>query len=580
MESLFDGKYYLQNNIWSVSEWRIEMKKRVFPIVLIALMLAAAGITYYMFDKNPSIKENPEVNKPKDPPVESITVDKITIENTYKPIPLNGPTLWMNEKESLSSYPDGLDQITPINDSFINYKNNYYGYTFAFTANWNVDQHQVPYYTRFFNEDFRLDVTVQNVDKNWTTPNGYISETIQSISPYIIASDKWEQGSLAIQNVEYIREKISGIENDMNHYSYYFITKNKLVYTFQLKSTEAAFQHQKEAIKALIDSFALTPVVEFDLYAKIKTTIQNNDLTLEHQKKTLNIPKNTFMMGVYTPNSTDINQIESSIQQKIGLQMFYKPINSEYDPYTQELVDKNKLPMITFLYQEENSQNNKEVVKNILNGKYDTQLENWATQIKAAGSPVLIRLGNEMNGKWSEWSSLNYYNDPDLYKFTFSHIVNVFKGAGASNAYFVWNPNHVSSPYYQWNEAAMYYPGDKVVDFVGMTSYNYGKTKWNDYQSFEQLYDQLYWDYSRSYYNKPLIIGEVGAVEEGGNKAEWITQMFNQLPTKYPNIKMVVWFDHTHPPFDLRINTSPASLNSFQNGMNQPFVIKQLQKRN
>jgi hypothetical protein len=114
-----------------------------------------------------------------------------------------------------------------------------------------------------------------------------------------------------------------------------------------------------------------------------------------------------------------------------------------------------------------------------------------------------------------------------------------------------------------------------IYGWVSVSSYNYGKTKWYDYENFEQL-DQFYWDYSRSYYNKPLIIGEVGAVEEGGNKAEWITQMFNHLPTKYPTIKMVVWFDHTHPPYDLRINTSPASLNSFQNGMNQPFVIKQL----
>ncbi|WP_045518824.1 hypothetical protein [Neobacillus niacini] len=72
--------------------------------------------------------------------------------------------------------------------------------------------------------------------------------------------------------------------------------------------------------------------------------------------------------------------------------------------------------------------------------------------------------------------------------------------------------------------------------------------------------------------------GEVGAVEEDGNKAEWITKMFNDLPTKYSNIKMVVWFDHIHPPYDLRINTSLASLASFQNGMNQSFVIKQIQE--
>lgn len=553
------------------------MKRKVLLGSLLAFMLTGAVITYTLFDKDPSVEDTAEISKPEEN--KSITVDKKeTIENTYEPIPTSGPELWKNEAESLSSYPDGLDQINPHDDSFNHYLNNVYGYTFEFPADWRVDHHQVPYYTRFFSDEFRLDITVQNVDKSWTTPQGYISETIESVSPFIRTNNKWKLGNLTIQNVDYTREMITGIEDDMNYYSYYFITKNNFVYTFQLKSNEAEFQNKKIELDTLLNSFSTKPIGDFDLNAKIKTNIQMNDLTLRHEKKTLYIPKNTFMMGIYTPNSYDIDKLEASIKQNIGLQMFYKAINSDYDPYTQELVDKNRVPMITFLYQEENRKDNQEVVKNILNGSYDTKLEKWAKQIKLAGSPVLIRPGNEMNGKWSEWSSLHYFNDPDLYKLAFTHIVNIFKAAGASNAYFVWNPNHVSSPYYQWNEAAMFYPGDKVVDFVAMTSYNFGISKWNEYLSFEQLYEDLYWDYSRSYYNKPLIIGEVGSVEEGGNKAEWITQMFNALPTKYPTIKMAVWFDQTHPPFDLRINTSPASLASFQNGMSHSFVIKQIQE--
>ncbi|WP_045518823.1 hypothetical protein [Neobacillus niacini] len=56
------------------------MKRRVLPIVLIALTLAGAGITYYTIDKNPSIKDNPEISKTKDTPEESIIVDKSPVE--------------------------------------------------------------------------------------------------------------------------------------------------------------------------------------------------------------------------------------------------------------------------------------------------------------------------------------------------------------------------------------------------------------------------------------------------------------------------------------------------------------------
>ncbi|MEO2074241.1 MAG: glycosyl hydrolase [Bacillus sp. (in: firmicutes)] len=547
------------------------MKRKILPILLL-LVLVVGGVFTYKYIKHtndalPKTITDKETKKVKSTPI----VPK------YKPIPINGPTLWQQEAESLSSYPSDLDQISENVANFKRYDNKLYGYSFDFPADWIIDRHQVPFYTRLFNDNFRIDITVQNVQKAWTSPTGYISETLDSVTPYITSNKKWSRNSFQIQNVNYERPVIAGIENDMNYYSYYFITKGSNVYTFQLKSNAAEYQNRRLDLEKIINSFSTHSPINIDLNGKIKTEIQSNDLTLKHNKKSLSIPKNTFMMGLYTPASYDIDKLEASIQQKIGLQMFYKAINSAYDPYTKELVDKNRVPIITFLYQEENSKDNKEVVRNIINGQYDIQLKEWANQIRKTGAPVLVRLGNEMNGKWSEWSYINNYNDPDLYKLSFTHIVNVFKEAGASNAYFIWNPNHVSSPYYQWNEPAMYYPGDKVVDFVGMTSYNFGKSKWHGYETFEELYDEMYWEYSRSYYKKPLLIGEIGAVEEGGNKAEWITQMFNDLPTKYPNIKMVVWFDGVHPPFDLRVNTSPASLLAFQTGMNTQYVIKKIQ---
>lgn len=551
------------------------MKKRILIISFIAFFLVGGGLAYNFYHDP---KPNEHLIETKIDKKDAANSKRERVVEQYQPIPISGPALWQNEAESLTSYPDNLDQISPKGELLMKYENHLYGYSFDFPSDWNIDHHQVPYYTRFFNENFRLDITVQNVDKAWTTSGGYISETLDSVSPLITENNSWQQGSFLIKNVDYTRNIIDGIENDMNMYSYYFITKNNYVYTFQLKSNQAEFQNRKKDLEALIKSFSTKAMADIDLNESIVTNIQTNDLILKQKKKTLLVPKNMFMMGIYTPNSYDIDSLETSIQQKIGLQMFYKPINSAFDPYTQELIDKNRVPIITFLYLEENSEQNVEVIRNILNGVYDQPLKKWAKQIKDTGAPILIRPGNEMNGIWSEWSYINNFNDPDLYKLSFTYIVNLFREAGALNAYFIWNPNHVSSPYYQWNEAALYYPGDKVVDFVGMTSYNFGNTKWNDYQSFDDLYEALYWDYSRSYYKKPLIIGELGSVEEGGNKAQWIQQMFNAIPTNYPNIKMAIWFDSTHPPYDLRINTSQPSLAAFQEGMNQSNVIKQLQK--
>jgi hypothetical protein len=92
-----------------------------------------------------------------------------------------------------------------------------------------VDHHHVPYYTRFISDDFLFDVTVQNVENDWTTAKGYINETIDSISPYITANNKWRHGSLTIQNVDYNQEMITGIDQEMNYYIYFFIRRKNVV---------------------------------------------------------------------------------------------------------------------------------------------------------------------------------------------------------------------------------------------------------------------------------------------------------------------------------------------------------------
>jgi hypothetical protein len=64
---------------------------------------------------------------------------------------------------------------------------------------------------------------------------------------------------------------------------------------------------------------------------------------------------------------------------------------------------------------------------------------------------------------------------------------------------------------------------------------------------------------------KPLFLAEVGSVEQGGNKAAWITDMFSSLATRYPRITGVCWFNvnDTTANTDWRIDSSPASLAAF-----------------
>ena len=72
---------------------------------------------------------------------------------------------------------------------------------------------------------------------------------------------------------------------------------------------------------------------------------------------------------------------------------------------------------------------------------------------------ILVRWGHEM-----ELANLYPWGDrpADVYQQAFRHVVEVFRAAGASNVRFVWSPAGNAN-------AVDYYPGEDVVDYVGVT---------------------------------------------------------------------------------------------------------------
>lgn len=89
---------------------------------------------------------------------------------------------------------------------------------------------------------------------------------------------------------------------------------------------------------------------------------------------------------------------------------------------------------------------------------------------------------------------------------------------------------------------------------------------------------------------KPIIVSETGSAEQGGDKAAWIVDTYSkQLPTKFPRILAVSWFnatangttggDSSHRrsgatshTTDWRINTSDASLDALVRVAHSPYL--------
>ena len=176
----------------------------------------------------------------------------------------------------------------------------------------------------------------------------------------------------------------------------------------------------------------------------------------------------------------------------------------------------------------------------LVEGRFDDELKAWARAARDEGGPVLLRFGFEMNGDWFSWNG-----DPELYVQAWRHAHQLFEEVGAHNVQWLWTPNVTDVPPVPDNDAPLYYPGDDVVDWVGLDGYNFGEhhDEYHVWQSFADVFDEPLAELSRLYPDKPVFIGETGcAPGEPGAKAAWIRDAWATL-ARYPSVKAVLWFD-------------------------------------
>jgi hypothetical protein len=198
----------------------------------------------------------------------------------------------------------------------------------------------------------------------------------------------------------------------------------------------------------------------------------------------------------------------------------------------------------------------------ITSGAHDAYIRRFALQARAYRHPVYLRFAPEMNGDWNPWSEKVNGNRRGDYVRAWRHVHSVFRRAGARNVRWVWTPivNH-------WHSTPLphVFPGNAWVDVVGLDGYNWGSTKpYLGWQSFSEVFGPSL-SAVRRLSRRPLWITEVGSTEQGGDKAEWVHDMFAAI-RRDPRISALVWFN-ADKETDWRVNSSPATLAAFQAGL-------------
>jgi hypothetical protein len=207
-------------------------------------------------------------------------------------------------------------------------------------------------------------------------------------------------------------------------------------------------------------------------------------------------------------------------------------------------------------------------LSDVIAGTYDNYIREWATAARNWGHPFFLRFNWEMNGRWFPWSEGVNGNKPGEFVTAWRHVHDIFTSVGATNATWVWCPN--IDPDNIFLNLASQYPGDAYVDWTGLDGYNWGTNpaRPDRWRSFDQLYSSTYNKIAGTVApSKPLMIGEIGSTEYGGSKASWISDMLAKVPTAYPKIRGVVWFEKFDDGMDWPLETSTSATNAFAAGI-------------
>lgn len=346
------------------------------------------------------------------------------------------------------------------------------------------------------------------------------------------------------------REALAKVPGDKNHYLYFDVMESDAIYSIYIKSSrEDLNPEQYRYLLQTLEFFA--PTAQAPAFHGAPVQKQWSEETAAFYETYYGAAAEQTW-GIMEPKAAGtgdfsvVNEYEDALQYEF-------PVLSTYSGFSDgalELLDQRLWNSwvngkVLQLSIQPNSAKNGNIMYEILQGMWDDVLDVYVQKIKAFGHPVMVRLMNEMNGDWCEYSGVKYSNDPLIYKEAYRYIYHRFEDAGANNVLWIWNPNGKSYPPVDWNHTLMYYPGDEYVDIVGLTAFNTGTyyaSVGETWQDFTTLYEKLYAQYCE-WFEHPLMFTGFSCAEMGGDKYAWTEDMFQKIGD-YDRAKVLVWWDY------------------------------------
>jgi hypothetical protein len=209
-------------------------------------------------------------------------------------------------------------------------------------------------------------------------------------------------------------------------------------------------------------------------------------------------------------------------------------------------------------------------LKALSSWKYDEELRIWAREAKKINSPLFLDFAVEMNWNWFFYSW-----NPELYKKTYQHIIDIFREEWAYNITWFFHANMQSFPNNSNNKPKNYYPWDNYIDWIGFSLY-WTQNPIEENINFEEELKENYKDILEISENKPIALLEFWVADFNSNykKEIWLENTFKTILDN-PYIKfsaISIWSEKWEEEdyySDLRINSSKKSLWVYKKYLNK-----------
>lgn len=239
-------------------------------------------------------------------------------------------------------------------------------------------------------------------------------------------------------------------------------------------------------------------------------------------------------------------------------------------------------------------------MQDFIDGDYDDELRQWAREAKATGVSILAEFGPEVNGCWMSWNGMwhgggqmNGYGDPTVadgperFRDAHQRVVDLFRQEGADNVTWFFHITYGDNPNDEWNRFNNYYPGDDVIDWIGISVYGAqtpcDNTWYTFAEQFQAMYEAVDDQESGISSDKPMAILELGVVEghPDGSKPAWIEETLTKLSNgSYPRVKGFSWWHERWTnsdcdASDIRIDSSTETQTSYREGVAADFFVSE-----